>query len=84
MTVTSACLAARVPMATAFRQLSRMVAAGWITRQEDAADRRKVQVLLTRQAIERMDAVMDIALKNERRLTSTPAPIALLSEDSNR
>ena len=74
VTVTSACLAARVPSATAFRQLSRLATAGWIKRQDDGADRRRVQVSLTRRAIEGMDAVMDVALKNERRLTSAPVP----------
>jgi hypothetical protein len=33
-----------------------------------------VQVSLTRRAIERMDTLMDAALKNERRLTAAPAP----------
>ena len=71
VSVTSACLAAKVPSATAFRQLSRLCMKGWVERHDDGSDRRKVQVSLTRAAVEAMDAVMDAALTSERKLTSS-------------
>jgi DNA-binding MarR family transcriptional regulator len=79
VTVTSACLAAKVPSATAFRQLSRLCLKGWVERHDDGSDRRKVQVSLTKAAVEAMDAVMDAALRSERKLTSSKEGPALLN-----
>ncbi len=57
--VTSACIAARVPHTTALRHISALCKANWVTRVQDEADRRRYWLALTPQAVKKLDRHFD-------------------------
>lgn len=57
--VTSACIGARAPHTTALRHISALAKAGWVSRIPDEADRRRLWLALTPQAIRKLDRHFD-------------------------
>ena len=55
VSITSACLAADVPMTTALRYVTTLEAAGLVLRQEDPIDRRRSYVKLSSRAVAAME-----------------------------
>ncbi len=58
VSVSSACLAAGVPLSTALRWLSKLEAKGLIVRRPDEQDARRTHVMLTDDAIERIHSLL--------------------------
>ena len=60
VSVSSACLAAGVPLSTALRWLSKLEAKGLVVRRPDDQDARRTHVMLTDDAIERIHSLLQI------------------------
>lgn len=58
VSVSSLCIAARVPPTTALRRIDEMVRAGWLERVNDASDRRRVFIQLSEAAADRLEAYL--------------------------
>lgn len=59
ISVSSLCVAARVPPTTALRRIDDLVQGGWAQRRNDLSDRRRVLIELTPDASERLDVYLD-------------------------
>jgi DNA-binding MarR family transcriptional regulator len=59
VSVSSLCVAARVPPTTALRRIDDLLRAGWVRRTNDPSDRRRVLIELTGDASDRLDLYLD-------------------------
>jgi hypothetical protein len=68
VTVTSACIAAKVPQTTGLRWLERLVKSGLIERMPDRTDGRRVYVTLASDCVAKIAAALDLAVESDRKL----------------
>lgn len=64
VSVSSACLAAGVPLSTALRWLSKLEAKGLVVRRPDEQDARRTHVMLTDDAVARIHSLLQILWPN--------------------
>lgn len=75
VTVSSACIAAKVPPTTGLRWLTRLQDDALIERTSSPSDARVVYVSLSAGAIERIEGALDAVIESDRRLgRGSPAP----------
>lgn len=65
VSVTSACLATAVPMSTALRYIASLTERGWIERISDPRDKRRSHVLLTHDAVDRINRYLTACARAE-------------------
>lgn len=67
-TISSACIASKVPTTTGLRWIQRLESMGLIARSDDAHDKRRVYISLTDDARGKMESALDAAAESDRRL----------------
>jgi len=72
--VWSLCAAANAPYSTAYRKIRELIAAGLIVRHDDTKDRRRVEVELTRHAIQVLDGFISKLAAARGSRTCLPGP----------
>lgn len=68
MSITSLCVAAKIPPSTGLRWIALLEKRGLVTREADPFDRRKSYATLTDEAIERVERALDDAMESNRQL----------------
>lgn len=68
MSITSLCVAAKIPPSTGLRWIALLEKRGLVTREADPFDRRKSYAILTDEAIERLERAMDDVMESNRQL----------------
>jgi DNA-binding MarR family transcriptional regulator len=68
VSITSACLASRIPSSTAIRWIDRLHNSGWIEKIADMKDGRRIFLVLTDKAVNRIEKILDAAVDSDRKL----------------
>lgn len=68
VTVSNAALATTVPASTALRWLGSLVEDGWLERQNDRTDHRRINVSMPEATFERMNHLLDEVMDSDRKL----------------
>lgn len=68
MSITSLCVASKIPPSTGLRWIALLEKRGLVTRQSDPFDRRKSYAILTEDAIERVERALDDVTESNRQL----------------
>jgi DNA-binding MarR family transcriptional regulator len=68
VTVSNAALATTVPASTALRWLGSLVEDGWLERQNDRVDHRRINVSMPDATFDRMNDLLDDVMDSDRKL----------------
>jgi DNA-binding MarR family transcriptional regulator len=68
MSITSLCVAAKIPPSTGLRWIALLEKRGLVKREADPFDRRKSYAILTDEAVDRVERAMDDVLESNRQL----------------
>lgn len=74
MSITSLCVAAKIPPSTGLRWIALLEKRGLVNRESDPFDRRKSYAILTDEAIARLEQALDSALEAGRQLGIEGSP----------
>lgn len=68
VSITSLCIAAKVPSSTGLRWVTLLERRGLVSREPDPFDRRKIYASLTAEAVRKVEAALDSAAESNRQL----------------